>query len=399
MYEFYVDARHPPRRLQRRGAGGRPRGEHARAGGDRRALPALPRAVPRRACAREPGRLDVRELDGARDALLGGPAARRTLPFNDQAEPFAILSVAADGGLHDVLARAPGLERASPTASFTLGNVHRDGLPRRAGDPRSSSAMHGDVERRRRRVPGGVRVLRVVRRRRAGEQALRERLHALARRRSTARSRERSCSTSCSSTLERGRGPAATSAPPRRRRPGRWPTHDLGGRRRRSPGRPGEAVAAPPRGVGPRRPRRAALRRRARDGRPPAAVRPRRPAATEKLALLDGRARPPSPRIEVFTSPLAAPAVLGARSRRLPSAAGTRRRRPPRRASRTKCARSSGSRACRCPRHALAADRARPRRGPGCGRTARARAAVAPPPRRARAPPVRGPAGRVAQPG
>lgn len=93
--------------------------------------------------AREPGRLIVRELDGARDALLGGrpPGGE---PYNDQSEPFAILSVAADGQFTTWSPEFLGLS-GEPYGSFTLGNVHREGfLEVRAGE--RFQRLDGDIQ-------------------------------------------------------------------------------------------------------------------------------------------------------------------------------------------------------------------------------------------------------------
>jgi uncharacterized protein len=76
--------------------------------------------------AAEPGRLSVRELDGARSALLGAPPSGGG-PLSDQAEPFAIVSVAADGSFTTWSPELLGLS-GEPYGSFTLGNVLRDGF-------------------------------------------------------------------------------------------------------------------------------------------------------------------------------------------------------------------------------------------------------------------------------
>jgi len=76
--------------------------------------------------AREPGRLKVRELDGARDALTNGapPGAE---PQNDQAEPWLIVSVGVDGSFGTFSPELLGLS-GEPYGSFDLGNVHREGF-------------------------------------------------------------------------------------------------------------------------------------------------------------------------------------------------------------------------------------------------------------------------------
>lgn len=96
---------------------------------------------------REPGRLLVRELDGAAAALLGGPppgTPAASDPFNDQTEPFAILSVDHAGGFATFSPELLGLSGA-PYGSFTLGNVHRDAYRDVVGTP-GFRAIFGDIE-------------------------------------------------------------------------------------------------------------------------------------------------------------------------------------------------------------------------------------------------------------
>lgn len=91
---------------------------------------------------REPGRLEVRELDGARQALLC-PAPPGVEPFNDQTEPFSIVSVAHEGSFSTFSPELLGL-KGEPYGSFTLGNVHRDRLLSVADTP-LFKALHGDI--------------------------------------------------------------------------------------------------------------------------------------------------------------------------------------------------------------------------------------------------------------
>lgn len=93
--------------------------------------------------AREPGRLVVRELDGARGALLSRPPPG-VEPFNDQAEPFAIVSVAHDGSFTTFSPELLGLS-GEPYGSFTLGNVHTQGFLEVLDTPRFR-ALHGDIQ-------------------------------------------------------------------------------------------------------------------------------------------------------------------------------------------------------------------------------------------------------------
>ena len=92
---------------------------------------------------REQGRLIVRELDGARDALLARPPPG-VEPFNDQAEPFAILSVAHDGSFTTFSPELLGMS-GEPYGSFTLGNVHRQGFLDVVDTP-LFRALHGDIQ-------------------------------------------------------------------------------------------------------------------------------------------------------------------------------------------------------------------------------------------------------------
>jgi uncharacterized protein len=96
---------------------------------------------------REPGRLLVRELDGAAQAILNGPPPGQALgdPHNDQAEPFHILSVDHEGGFSTFSPELLGLS-GEPYGSFTLGNVHRDAYRDVVTTPRFR-AMFGDIEK------------------------------------------------------------------------------------------------------------------------------------------------------------------------------------------------------------------------------------------------------------
>jgi uncharacterized protein len=96
---------------------------------------------------REPGRLIVRELDGAAAAILGGPppgSLAADEPYNDQAEPFSILSVDHEGGFATFSPELLGMSGA-PYGAFTLGNVHREAYRDVVATPRFQ-AMFGDIE-------------------------------------------------------------------------------------------------------------------------------------------------------------------------------------------------------------------------------------------------------------
>lgn len=84
--------------------------------------------------AREPGRLEVRELEEARGLLLSPPPDGTCL-VNDQADPFVIVSVAADGSFTTFSPEFLGLS-GEPYGSFTLGNVHRDAFEDVRATPR-----------------------------------------------------------------------------------------------------------------------------------------------------------------------------------------------------------------------------------------------------------------------
>ncbi len=92
--------------------------------------------------AREPGRLEVRELDGARQALLAS-APPGVEPFNDQVEPFSIVSVAHDGSFSTWSPELLGLT-GEPYGSFTLGNVHTHGLREVERTP-AFARLQGDI--------------------------------------------------------------------------------------------------------------------------------------------------------------------------------------------------------------------------------------------------------------
>jgi len=93
--------------------------------------------------SREPGRLYVRELDGAREALLARPPPGID-PFNDQSEPFCILSVGHDGTFSTFSPELLGL-KGEPYGEFALGNVHREGFLESVNTPRFQ-ALHGDIQ-------------------------------------------------------------------------------------------------------------------------------------------------------------------------------------------------------------------------------------------------------------
>jgi uncharacterized protein len=95
---------------------------------------------------REPGRLQVRELDGAFNSMLGGPgpAGATGDPYNDQAEPFAILSVDHQGGFATFSPELLGL-KGEPYGDFSLGNVHTTGYLEATTTPKFR-AMHGDIQ-------------------------------------------------------------------------------------------------------------------------------------------------------------------------------------------------------------------------------------------------------------
>lgn len=92
--------------------------------------------------AREPGRLEVRELEGARQAILS-PFRPGSEVLNDQTEPFLILNVAEDGSFSTFSPELLGLS-AEPYGSFTLGNVHRDAFLDVRGTPRFER-LRGDI--------------------------------------------------------------------------------------------------------------------------------------------------------------------------------------------------------------------------------------------------------------
>jgi uncharacterized protein len=92
--------------------------------------------------AREPGRLRVRETDGARDALLSRPPPGAPTQ-NDQADALSILNVAADGSFSTYSPELLGLS-GEPYGSFALGNVHREGF-RDVLSTQKFLAMHGDI--------------------------------------------------------------------------------------------------------------------------------------------------------------------------------------------------------------------------------------------------------------
>jgi uncharacterized protein len=93
--------------------------------------------------AREPGRLEVRELDGARSLLLSPPPPGTALT-NDQSDPFVILSIGADGSFTTFSPEFLGLS-GEPYGSFTLGNVHKDAFLDVRATPRFQRLV-GDIE-------------------------------------------------------------------------------------------------------------------------------------------------------------------------------------------------------------------------------------------------------------
>lgn len=76
--------------------------------------------------AREPGRLQVRELDGALRALMCPPPPG-VEPYNDQFHPFAIIALGYEGSFTTFSPEFLGVE-GGPAGTFTLGNVHREGF-------------------------------------------------------------------------------------------------------------------------------------------------------------------------------------------------------------------------------------------------------------------------------
>jgi uncharacterized protein len=116
-------------------------------------------------------RISVREFNSAMSALRRRP--KETPAKCQQTTPFEIISVDVNGNFSTFSPELLGL-RSLKYGDFTFGNVEADSFesPR---DSEKFQAVKRDHRQGHSALPRDVRLLRLLRRRRAGEQIFRER--------------------------------------------------------------------------------------------------------------------------------------------------------------------------------------------------------------------------------